>query len=55
MIRKFLGRVFKRGHAAPKAATHQTFSLDEHGIRREHIASSARRTCEGLQHAGYKA
>jgi poly(A) polymerase len=52
MIRKLFRRVFNRD-AAPSALT--TLPVSRHGIRREHVSTAARRTCEGLQHAGFKA
>lgn len=53
MIRKLLRRVFKRGEPTPH--TVETIDPDQHGIRPEQVSSAARRTCEGLQQAGYKA
>ncbi|MCK9283406.1 MAG: polynucleotide adenylyltransferase PcnB [Rhodocyclaceae bacterium] len=53
MIRKLLRRVFRRD-AAPSG--HLTsLPVARHGIRREHVSAAARRTCEGLQEAGFKA
>ena len=52
MIRKLLRRVF---HRAPTSSQHSAIPVSRHGIRREHVSSAARRTCEGLQHAGFKA
>jgi poly(A) polymerase len=54
MIRKLLRRVFRRNEPSPsgKAAT---IPVARHGIRREHLSSAARRTCETLHQAGYKA
>ncbi len=64
MIRKLLHRavkVFRRAphaqnasgsHPAAKAAS---IPVSSHGIRRENIAPGARRTCETLQKAGFKA
>jgi len=52
MIRKLLRRVFRQ--ASP--ATHlSSIPVSRHGIRREHVSTAARRTCEGLHHAGFKA
>ncbi|MFY9328898.1 MAG: polynucleotide adenylyltransferase PcnB [Georgfuchsia sp.] len=53
MIRKLLRRVFGRdvtsvGHPA-------IIPVSRHGIRRDHVSTAARRTCEGLQQAGFKA
>jgi poly(A) polymerase len=53
MIRKFLRRVFKRGASTPHPV--ETIRPDQHGIRSEQVSSAARRTCEGLQRAGYRA
>ncbi|MDP1526141.1 MAG: polynucleotide adenylyltransferase PcnB [Rhodocyclaceae bacterium] len=53
MIRKLLRRVFKRGEPTPH--TVETIGPDQHGIRSEAVSSAARRTCEGLQQAGYRA
>ena len=56
MIRKLLGRVFRRGAASkPAASALATIAVTRHGIRREHVSSAARRTCEALQKEGYKA
>jgi poly(A) polymerase len=56
MIRKLFSRVFKRGSAAPAAPSSlATIAVAQHGIHREHVSSSARRTCEALQKAGHKA
>ena len=53
MIRKLLRKVFRR---KPATDSHQTaIPASRHGIRRESISSAARRTCEGLHHAGFKA
>ncbi len=52
MIRKLLRRVFRREDSAPELAV---IPVSRHGIRREHISSASRRTCEGLQQAGFKA
>jgi len=53
MIRKLLRRVFKRGEPYPHPV--ETFGADAHGIRPEAVSSAARRTCETLQQAGFKA
>jgi poly(A) polymerase len=53
MIRKLLRRVFKRGEPTPHGV--ETIGPEQHGIRPEQVSSAARRTCEGLQQAGYKA
>jgi poly(A) polymerase len=52
MIRKLLRRVFLRGESRHPA---ETISADKHGIRRAHVSPGARRTCEVLQQAGFKA
>jgi poly(A) polymerase len=53
MIRKLLRRVFSRGEPSPHKA--EIIAVDRHGIRREDVSPAARRTCEGLQEAGFKA
>jgi poly(A) polymerase len=52
MIRKLLRRVFLRGESRRKA---ETIPAEQHGIRRAHVSPGARRTCEALQQAGFKA
>jgi poly(A) polymerase len=52
MIRKLLRRVFLRGEARHPA---ETIPAEKHGIRRAHVSPGARRTCEALQQAGFKA
>lgn len=53
MIRKLLRRVFKRGELSP----HPVEIIDPagHGIHPEDVSPGARRTCETLQRAGFKA
>jgi poly(A) polymerase len=53
MIRKLLRRVFKRGEPFPHPV--EIIETGEHGIRPEQVSPGARRTCETLQQAGYKA
>ncbi len=53
MIRKLLRRVFRRETSADTGLA--TLPVDRHGIRREHVSPAARKTCEGLQQAGYRA
>ncbi|MCP5269191.1 MAG: polynucleotide adenylyltransferase PcnB [Zoogloeaceae bacterium] len=53
MIRKFITRVL--GRKKPLSSEPAVIPHSSHGIRREHLASAARRTCEGLQERGYKA
>ncbi|HZV54487.1 MAG TPA: polynucleotide adenylyltransferase PcnB [Rhodocyclaceae bacterium] len=53
MIRKLFRRVFLRGEPAKRQA--ETIPASRHGIRREHVSPGARRTCEALQKAGFKA
>lgn len=53
MIRKFFRRLFRRGDSVSHKA--ETVPASRHGIRREHVSPGARRTCEALQKAGYKA
>lgn len=60
MIRKLLRRVFKKPartphHTPTKAAKVAELPVSVHGIRREQVSSAARRTCETLQKAGFKA
>jgi poly(A) polymerase len=59
MLRKFIRRVFRRGehkplHLSGKAEA-TVIPLATHGIRREQVSSGARRTCDGLQQAGFTA
>jgi len=54
MIRKLLRRVFRVGPSS-SAAVPAVLPRARHGIGREHISSGARRTCEALQQAGYRA
>jgi poly(A) polymerase len=53
MIRKLIRRVFLRGEPAGRKA--ETIPAAQHGIHRDQVSSGARRTCETLQKAGYKA
>ena len=57
MIRKILRRaitkVFLRGSPVKRKA--ETIAAERHGIRREQVSPGARRTCESLQKAGFKA
>jgi poly(A) polymerase len=60
MIRKLLRRVFKKPVRAPhhspiKPAKVAELPVSVHGVRREQVSSAARRTCETLQQAGFKA
>lgn len=57
MIRKLLRRVFTK---PPRPSRHTgaepaELAVSVHGIRREQVSSAARRTCDTLQQAGYKA
>ncbi len=54
MIRKLLRRVFRRGDS-PVVGAPALIPVARHGIRREHISPGARRTCETLQAARFKA
>ena len=54
MIRKLLRRVF-RSTPTPVATGPAILPPKQHGIVREQISSGARRTCETLQQAGYRA
>jgi poly(A) polymerase len=53
MIRKLLRRVFKRGEPTPHPV--EIIEARQHGIRPEQVLPGARRTCETLQQAGFKA
>lgn len=53
MIKKFLEKVFSRGAKVSHAPT--VVAVARHGVTRERISRCARRTCEGLQEAGYQA
>ena len=55
MIRKFLRRVFGAASSPAATAAPAVIPSESHGIRREHISPGARRTCETLQQAGYRA
>lgn len=62
MIRTLFSRFFKKptkhsGHAPQigKHAKATTFSVRQHGIRREAISQGSRKTCETLQDAGFQA
>ena len=61
MIRKLLRRVFKKPLASHKSARHShsaaltELTRAQHGICRDDVSHAARRTCETLQHAGFKA
>ena len=60
MIKKLLQKVFTRGSRSPAgggqgARKPTVIPVSRHGIRREHLSSCARRTCEGLQAQGYLA
>lgn len=53
MIRKLLRRVFRHGEPSPHPF--ETIGASQHGIRPEQVSPGARRTCEALQQAGFKA
>jgi poly(A) polymerase len=53
MIRKLLRRVFKRGEPSPHPV--EIIPAAQHGICREDVSTGARRTCETLQEAGFRA
>jgi poly(A) polymerase len=53
MIRKFITRVL--GRKKPLSHEPAVIPHNAHGIRREHLSSAARRTCETLQEKGFKA
>jgi poly(A) polymerase len=54
MIRKLLRRVFRRGDS-PTSAEPAVIPVARHGVRHQQVSLGARRTCETLQQAGYKA
>jgi poly(A) polymerase len=53
MIRKLLRRVFRRGPL--KSRTVEVIAAERHGIRPGGVSSGARRVCETLQKAGFRA
>ncbi len=53
MIRKLLRRVFQRGEPTPQPV--EIIGPERHGIHPEQVSNGARRTCETLQQAGFKA
>jgi poly(A) polymerase len=53
MIKKFLEKVFARGAKPGRAPV--VVPVARHGLTRDRISRCARRTCEGLQEAGYRA
>lgn len=55
MIRKFLRRVFSRAPASSASDEPAAIPLVRHGIHREDISPGARRVCETLQQAAYRA
>ncbi|HTJ97004.1 MAG TPA: polynucleotide adenylyltransferase PcnB [Rhodocyclaceae bacterium] len=60
MIRKLLKRVFRSPTSSPSAKSKKQSAATEltvakHGVRREQVSSAARRTCDTLQAAGFKA
>ncbi len=57
MIRKLLRKVFRRdpSEAQPAHRPPAVIAVEQHGISRDRISSAARRVCEGLQGAGFKA
>ncbi|MBX9848561.1 MAG: polynucleotide adenylyltransferase PcnB, partial [Rhodocyclaceae bacterium] len=57
MIRKLLRRVFKKPARSSRKDQNSPAELAVavHGIRREQVSSAARRTCDTLQQAGFKA
>ncbi len=54
MIRKLLRRVFRR-RDEPSRHEPAVIPQARHGIDRSHVSQAARRTCETLQQAGFKA
>ncbi|MBS1208954.1 MAG: poly(A) polymerase [Proteobacteria bacterium] len=54
MIRKLLRRVFTKSAAKPQAEA-AVIPLELHGIRREMVSPAARKVCNVLQEAGFKA
>ena len=55
MIRKLLRRVFRRGDSAAGRLEPAMIPVARHGVRHQQVSLGARRTCETLQQAGYKA
>ena len=56
MIKKYIDRLFgRREQVTHKDARPVIYGNDKHDIRKEDISRCARRTCEELQRAGYKA
>lgn len=57
MIRKLLRRVFKKPARASRKDKNAPAELavSVHGVRRDQVSAAARRTCDGLQQAGFKA
>ncbi|MEW5783351.1 MAG: polynucleotide adenylyltransferase PcnB [Pseudomonadota bacterium] len=53
MIRKLLRRVFRRGEPTPHPV--EIIGPEQHGIHPQEVSLAARRTCEALQQAGFKA
>jgi poly(A) polymerase len=54
MIRKLFRRVFRRGDS-PTSSEPAVIPVAHHGVRHQQVSIGARRTCETLQQAGYKA
>ena len=56
MIKKYIDKLFgRREQVTHKDAKPVIYGNDKHDIRKEDISRCARRTCEELQRAGYKA
>lgn len=55
MIRKFISRVFRGKNKPPAAQEPAIIPVSSHGVTRDRLSSGSRRTCEGLQVAGFKA
>lgn len=55
MIRKFISRVFRGKNKPPTVQEPAIIPVSSHGVTRDRLSSGSRRTCEGLQAAGFKA
>ena len=55
MIRKFISRVFRGKNKPPAVQEPAIIPVSSHGVTRDRLSSGSRRTCEGLQAAGFKA
>lgn len=55
MIRKLISRVFGRKKHPGYNTEPALIPVHQHGVHREQLSSAARRVCDGLQDAGFKA